>query len=66
MMVLTALKQVATAATNAVHSATSGSGHSHHHHNATATTSGRLAIFNLPRFVVIGAGAHEAFRGSFY
>ncbi|XP_014215918.1 tyrosine-protein kinase Btk29A isoform X3 [Copidosoma floridanum] len=47
MMVLTALKQVATAATNAVHSATGGggnnnsgsnSGHAHHHHGAAGAT----------------------------
>ncbi|XP_008203445.1 tyrosine-protein kinase Btk29A isoform X5 [Nasonia vitripennis] len=37
MMVLTALKQVATAATNAVHSATGG-GSSHHHPAATSAT----------------------------
>ena len=45
MMVLTALKQVATAATNAVHSATSSGGN--HHHNAAAT-SGTFAIQMAP------------------
>ncbi|OXU18159.1 hypothetical protein TSAR_002657 [Trichomalopsis sarcophagae] len=44
MMVLTALKQVATAATNAVHSATGG-GSSHHH---PAATSGRSLQFKSP------------------